>query len=425
VVGLRDILGSADDIVPKWREFGAYALLREYYDAVLVYGTRSVYDVGTAYGFPRDLEDKLRYCGYVAPPQSMSASRPDRRIDGFDPTRQNVVVMGGGGSDAHDFMDTVLEAIRGLGSDVAFNTYVVTGPFMPAAERRKLEEKARGLPVAVRHVRDDGNALLEAADVVVSMAGYNTICEILRCGSPAIVVPRAGPSAEQTLRTRILHERGLLHAIEFSELAPARMGEALLSALARDGAMPAPRPLDLDGAHTAALVLLELAQEVAAPEPLPEASASSPAGLAALALGRPVKVKGAIESGGFTAFDVRCKGVSDSATLEGPIQHIEPERRLLRVLDHELSIPEGAPIKDLMRDRVELDALASGDQVAVHGHYDRIAGFVPDKVKRQEAFGFALERVRGRVEALDLEDQSFEVAGIRIRVTEETAIRMD
>jgi predicted glycosyltransferase len=423
VVGLRDILGAPDDIVPKWREFGAYALLREYYDALLVYGTRSVYDAGSAYGFPRDIEDKLRYCGYVAPVQSAPAAESERLPEGFDEMRQNVVVMGGGGSDAHDFMDTVLEAIRRLGGDVSFNTYLVTGPFMPPAERQQLEDKARGLPVAVHRVRDDGSALLAAADVVVSMAGYNTTCEILRCGSPAIVVPRAGPSAEQTLRTRILHDRGLLHAIEPAELSPSRMANAILEALARDGAMPAARPLDLDGAHRAAVVLLELAQEVAARQPLPEASASPPAGLGALALGRPVKVKGAIDAGGFTAFDVRCKGVSDIATLEGPIQRIEPERRLLRVLDRELSIPEDTPIKNLMRDRVELEALATGDQVAVHGHYDRIAGFVPDKVKRQEAFGFALERVRGRIEALDLEDQSFEVAGIRVRVTDETAIR--
>ena len=104
-------------------------------------------------------------------------------------------LVGGGGSDAYPFMDTMLDAIRGLGAHVPFNTLMVTGPFMPAREQGTLSRKAMGLPVVVRPADPDWLAHVRHADLVVSMAGYNTVCEVLKSGKQAIVVPRPGPSA--------------------------------------------------------------------------------------------------------------------------------------------------------------------------------------------------------------------------------------
>ena len=66
VVGLRDILGAPEDIIPQWSRRGAYDLIGRLYDMVLVYGAKDVYDLGNAYGFSESLERKIRYCGYVA-----------------------------------------------------------------------------------------------------------------------------------------------------------------------------------------------------------------------------------------------------------------------------------------------------------------------------------------------------------------------
>jgi predicted glycosyltransferase len=258
ILGLRDILGAPEDIVPTWRKFGAYDLLREHYDAVLVYGTRELYDLAAAYDFPADVERKLHYCGYVS--VALDGPAPRARLTGKFAARRRhtALVMGGGGSDAHEFMDVVLDAIRWLGDDLTFNTYVVTGPFMPHEARHELADKARGLPVVVRRFRDDAAELLRAADVVVSMAGYNTICEILQYAPRAVVVPRPGPSAEQTIRTRILHERGWLHAIHPSEVTAARLAETISHALEQAPLAPGERDIDLLGAQRAAQHMLEL-----------------------------------------------------------------------------------------------------------------------------------------------------------------------
>src|SRR5439155_946580 len=58
------------------------------------------------------------------------------------------------------------------------------------------------------------------SDVVVSMAGYNTVCELLSCGVRAVLVPRGQPVREQLLRARLLAARGLFDMVEPDALVP-------------------------------------------------------------------------------------------------------------------------------------------------------------------------------------------------------------
>jgi len=93
----------------------------------------------------------------------------------------------------------------------------------------------------------DPLSYLAAAHLVVAMAGYNTTVEVLRVGTPALLVPRAGPSSEQRMRARRFSERGWVSQLDPDELAPARLATAVLEILS--GAQPEPRNLapDLDG----------------------------------------------------------------------------------------------------------------------------------------------------------------------------------
>jgi predicted glycosyltransferase len=72
---------------------------------------------------------------------------------------------------------------------------------------------------------------LDAADLVVSMAGYNTISEILTLDKKAIVIPRTYPRREQLIRSRRLQEFGLLRTIEPSELTRDRLAAEVYDAL--------------------------------------------------------------------------------------------------------------------------------------------------------------------------------------------------
>jgi predicted glycosyltransferase len=108
---------------------------------------------------------------------------------------------------------------------------MVTGPFMPADHRHKLEARSRGLPVRVRNSVSDILSYLEAADLVISMAGYNSTVEILRSGKPAILIPRAGPSEEQRTRARLFAARNWVRYVDPSESDPDCLAQTILLSL--------------------------------------------------------------------------------------------------------------------------------------------------------------------------------------------------
>ena len=93
---------------------------------------------------------------------------------------------------------------------------------------------------------DDLAELVAAADAVVSMAGYNTVCEILGSGRPAVVVPRVELIREQLMRAEAMRRRGLLRMIHPDDLTPARLLREVIDLLEQP-----PRagcPLNMGGA---------------------------------------------------------------------------------------------------------------------------------------------------------------------------------
>jgi predicted glycosyltransferase len=74
--------------------------------------------------------------------------------------------------------------------------------------------------------------LMQAADLVVCMGGYNTLCEVLSVGARAVVVPRAEPRREQLLRAIAFEQLGLVTMVHPDALAPVTFARRVADALA-------------------------------------------------------------------------------------------------------------------------------------------------------------------------------------------------
>ena len=96
---------------------------------------------------------------------------------------------------------------------------------------------------------------LAAADLVVSMAGYNTVCELLSLGKRALLIPRIQVRVEQRLRAEALAARGLAHLLLPDELSPQRLSQAIDLALS---AAPPVVDLPLDGLRQASQAIQAL-----------------------------------------------------------------------------------------------------------------------------------------------------------------------
>ena len=260
VLGLRDILDSAQTVRSLWREQNVYQLLDIAYDHILVYGSRHLFDLVHEYAIPASIASKIRYCGYIARNDSKVVSTIDRLKEASATSNRPVIlVTAGGGGDGYPLLSAYLRALERIPYNVA-QSIVIPGPLMAIEEQRALELAAAQRPdVRIILFTTELAELIRSSDLVVSMAGYNTTAEILVAQKPAILVPRGAPRMEQRLRATLLSNLGLAWAIQPEEDLVTRLADLVLGAL--DGAKP-PRSdwnaVDLGGVHRVGNALDEL-----------------------------------------------------------------------------------------------------------------------------------------------------------------------
>ena len=248
-LGLRDILDRPEVIRQVWKDVNAYEYL-PFYDGIFIYGTSEIYPVEEAYGLT-PMADNLTYCNYVTHPVKKE-SYTNGSGDPF------IFVMAGGGRDAFHMTNTFLDAFPILHRKEDIGAYILTGPQMPEADREMLRRKAEGYPIQMFSSSDEVARYLQKASAVVTMAGYNSLCEVLAWGKKSLVVPRSGPSAEQRIRTTVFAKRELVRMLDPDELSPERMADGIRKLLVDEGLPNEANVPPLDGAKRAAALLLEI-----------------------------------------------------------------------------------------------------------------------------------------------------------------------
>jgi predicted glycosyltransferase len=263
VLGLRDIIDAPDVVCDVWQKEMTYQTIREYYDEVVIYGCKEIFDAAHDYDIIAEFPGSVRYSGYVCsqgPVKSREQVRADLRL-----RRQNlVVVTTGGGHDGYPLMRSCLEAFHLIGKDSRFEAVLITGPLMDPDQREQLRSQARGLGARVFGCVEDAPSFINAADLVITMAGYNSLCEVVSLRRKALVVPRLGPRAEQRMRAKLFQEKGLIDVLEPQEVSPKYLAQRIIEDLERTDFPQAHAAIDTTGTSNAACRLSELALERAA-----------------------------------------------------------------------------------------------------------------------------------------------------------------
>lgn len=201
VLGLRDVIDSPAAVDREWAGDLCRWAFSEAYDRILVYGDPSVFDPRTEYTFPGGAASRLEFTGYVVRPRGKRSRRP------YPSLRPSVLVTVGGGEDGADRLYRYLEALEA--HPVAWDSTLLLGPLIPERDARQLKRAARAhRRISVHRFHADLPRLLSDADVVVSMAGYNTCAEVLQSETPAVFLPRTFPRQEQRIRADRLAARG-------------------------------------------------------------------------------------------------------------------------------------------------------------------------------------------------------------------------
>jgi len=247
VCSVRDILVQRARGQQKHDE-RAVIMLNAAFDAIVMHSDPAFATLTESFHPVTPLRVPVHQTGFVAPPAPAPVTDRLPRL----------VVSSGGGMVGEPLVRAAVEVHRDLFIRTGLRTTVVAGPFLPEPVWAWLQEQAMRSPVldAVRRVDDLAGEIARSA-LSLSQGGYNTTMDLLRAGTPAVVVPFAdGGENEQTVRTARLAELGVLRMVPATSLSDR---DALLSALAAAAAaQPAPVRLELSGAEHTARILAGL-----------------------------------------------------------------------------------------------------------------------------------------------------------------------
>ena len=221
VLGLRDIIDEPAAVARQWQKLRTLDTIRDYYDAVWIYGDARLYDTVAAYGLAA-AEKPVTYLGYPDPLQRAETS----------PASDNDVpyALLGGGQDGYALAEAFVRTTLPDG----WRAILLTGAMMPAAERAQLATILADRPdYQLLEFTPEPLALMRGARAIIAMSGYNTTLELLALNAPMLLVPRIKPRREQWLRAVRLAELGLADCLHPDELSPARLSAWLADARPR------------------------------------------------------------------------------------------------------------------------------------------------------------------------------------------------
>ncbi len=235
------VISSVRDILVAQKKPGRndemLDLARTYFDYVLVHGDPELISLDKTFPHTERIRERIFYTGYVVDHTGV-------RGGAEAPGAGEVIVSSGGGAVGTNLLKTAMTA-RALSTAKDRIWRMLVGV---TVEAEIFDELCALAPegVIVERARPDFTTLLMNCALSISQGGYNTVMETLHARCRAVIVPYAGGlETEQTLRARLLAEKGVLQIADEDGLTPEILAARVDDAL---NGPPARAEIDVNGA---------------------------------------------------------------------------------------------------------------------------------------------------------------------------------
>ena len=218
ISSVRDILVEKDD--HGKHEARVVKTLNRYFDGVLVHGDPDLVEIRETFAPFDEIEIPVEYTGYIACRPPVDAAKRIRKKLEIGDEEMMIVASAGGGNVGAVLLKSVIHAFNQLERENC-RLQVFTGPFLDSRDFDDLQKMATE-KVQVDRFTADFTSYLAAADLSVSMGGYNTTMNILATRVPALLWPFS-QNREQRLRAERLADRGLLTVLKDEDLQPEHL----------------------------------------------------------------------------------------------------------------------------------------------------------------------------------------------------------
>jgi len=229
-VSLRDILVERPSDRDRFEE-RVVTTLNRFFDGLLVHADETIVTLDETFSRCPDIDVPIHYTGFVTPKSKTQSREIMRHQLSLSAQEQLIVVSVGGGNVGEELLVAALAAFRRLGAEHHCRMQLFCGPYCPETTMQQL---LLDLPpgVAVDRFTNHFPDWLQAADLSISMAGYNTCMNIVRAGVPALVYPFS-QNQEQTFRAKRLATKGAITILANTDLDEQTLAGHITSMLGR------------------------------------------------------------------------------------------------------------------------------------------------------------------------------------------------
>lgn len=240
---VRDILVEKVTGQEKFEQ-QAVQTLNSYFDGIMVHADPSIVTLGETFSRFPDIHIPHQYTGFVTSPKTSQTREGIRKKLRLAPTDKLIVASIGGGNVGSELLFTVIQAFKILISFQPLHLQLFCGPYCDKRMYRKLKSMGHD-QIRVDRFTDRFPDWLQAADLSISMAGYNTCMNLVQAAIPALVYPFK-QNREQQLRAERLGNKVPITVLDDTEINPDSLSKRIMQGLAT----PRSRGnINLDGAR--------------------------------------------------------------------------------------------------------------------------------------------------------------------------------
>jgi predicted glycosyltransferase len=200
VCSLRDILVEKKN--PQVYEERVLQKLNTYFDLVLVHSDANLLRLEETFSRVRNITIPIVYTGFIAQQTHPDSGKKLRQELKISSEEKLIIASAGGGRSGYGLLTSVLDACDLLCDRMPIRLEVFSGPFMEIEEFEKLSARS-GPGIRIRRFTNRFLDYLCAADLSISLAGYNTCMNLLVTRTPALVFPYSRQQ-EQPMRANMI-----------------------------------------------------------------------------------------------------------------------------------------------------------------------------------------------------------------------------
>lgn len=222
---VRDILVEKETGQEKF-EKRTVQTLNSYFDGIMVHADPSIVTLDETFSRFSDIHIPHHYTGFVANPKTSQTREDIRTKLSLAPTDKLIVASIGGGNVGSDLLFAVIQAFKTIISFQPLRLQLFCGPYCDKIIYRKLKSMEQD-QIKVDRFTDRFPDWLQAADLSISMAGYNTCMNLVQAAIPALVYPFK-QNREQQLRAERLGKKIPVTVLDNTEINPDSLSKKIL-----------------------------------------------------------------------------------------------------------------------------------------------------------------------------------------------------